>query len=271
MEMARPASLEGVLEELDAHPEATLLAGGTDVMVEVNLRHLRPERVVALRRVPELHEWSGGWMGAGVTYRRMVQGGVRALAEAARTVGSEQIRAVGTLGGNLGTGSPAGDTLPVLAALDARVVLASSQGRRRLPWDAFLLGPKLTARRPGEVILGVELPPETPAAQGFSKIGGRRAMTVSVVSCCVVREESGATRVALGAVGPTVVRCRRAEELVSGERRPSSAALAEFERLVSAEVAPITDHRSTAAYRRHAAGILARRTLERLLGEWREA
>jgi CO/xanthine dehydrogenase FAD-binding subunit len=266
MEVCRPTTLDEALSCLAAHPHATVLAGGTDLMVEVNLAHRRPEVVVSLRHVPELAVWDERVIGATVTYARMEGGGLPALAQLARTVGSPQIRAVGTLGGNLGTASPAGDTLPLLAALDAHVLLASAQGRRRLRWDAFLTGPKRTALRPGELIVGVELPEEIPDRQAFAKVGMRQAMVVAAVSCCVVRAGDGTTRVALGAVGPTVLRAPDAEALVSAEHAPSDAALEEFRRLVGKAVAPITDHRSTAEYRRHAAGVIARRTLERCLG-----
>lgn len=265
MQISRPRDLPGAVEDLASDPQATLLAGGTDLMVDVNLAHRRPAAVIALRRVAELAEWDRGFIGAGVTYVRMCTGPVRGLAELARTVGSPQIRATGTLGGNLGTASPAGDTLPFLAAVDAEVVLVSRDGERRLPWDAFLLGPKRTARRDGELILGVRLPASLPARQAFAKIGPRQAMAIAIVNCCVVRDDDGTTRVALGAVGPTVLRARAAEELVSSPTRPTPAMLDEFQRLVSDEVAPITDHRATADHRRHAAGILARRTLERCL------
>ena len=266
MEYLRPRDLDEALGALAAHPDATLLAGGTDLMIEVNLAHHRPDPVIGLRRVPELAEWQDGFVGAMVTYARMERDGPRALAELARTVGSPQIRATGTLGGNLGTASPAGDTLPFLAALDAHVVLASRAGRRRLRWDEFLLGPKQTALRPGELVVGVEVPEEVPARQAFAKVGVRQAMVIATVNCCVVRADDGTTRVALGAVGPTVLRAREAEALISAEARPSGSALEEFERLVSKEVRPITDHRSTESYRRRAAGVLARRTLERCLG-----
>ena len=265
MRIERPRDLDDLLDVVDADPDATLLAGGTDLMVQVNLAHARPESVVALRRVTELAEWQDGQIGAGVTYRRMEAAPHRALAELARTVGSPQIRATGTLGGNLGTASPAGDTLPFLAAVEAWVVLASRSGERRLTWDEFLVGPKANALRPGEVILGVELPERVPERQAFAKVGVRQAMVIAVVNCCVVRDEDGTTRVALGAVGPTVVRARAAEELASSQRQLTSAALERFQQLVADEVAPITDHRGTEAYRRHAAGILARRTLERCL------
>ena len=147
---------------------------------------------------------------------------------------------------------------------DASVVLASSSGRRSLRWDEFLLGPKRTARRPGELILGVELPDQVPARQAFAKIGVRQAMVIATVSCCVTRFDDGEIRVALGAVGPTVLRARHAEAFLSDHPDRSDDDLAGFARIVASEVQPITDHRSTEAYRRHAAGVLARRTLERV-------
>ncbi len=262
----RPNDLDEALEAVAAHPEATVLAGGTDLMVEVNYSHLRPQTVVAVRRVEELREWDGSFMGAGVTYQRMEQGPLKALAEAARTVGSPQIRSVGTLGGNLGTASPAGDSLPFLAALNASVVLRSKNGERTLRWDEFIVGPKKTALVAGELIIGALLPEEVPERQAFAKIGIRNAMVIAVASCCLLRAEDGTTAVALGSVGPTPVRVPRAEEMISAESAPSSAALDEFQRLVSEEVSPITDHRSTEAYRRHASGVLARRLLEEVLG-----
>lgn len=264
MEIIRPDGLDEALAALAFMPDADLLAGGTDLMVEVNLAHHRPEQVIALRRVPELQEMSDRWIGAGVTFARLEQSPHAALAELARTVGSPQIRAAGTIGGNLGTASPAGDSHPWLAALDASVVLASADGRRTLRWDEFLLGPKRNARRPGELILGVELPDRLPTGQAFAKIGVRQAMVIATVSCCVVRFDDGETRVALGAVGPTVLRARTAEAFLADHPTPADDHLATFARLVADEVRPITDHRSTETYRRHAAGVLARRTLERV-------
>jgi CO/xanthine dehydrogenase FAD-binding subunit len=266
VDIARPTTLSSALDALASDPSATLLAGGTDLMVAVNLQHLRPPSVVALRRVDELRELSPVWIGAGVTYAQLERDDRhRALMELSRTVGSPQIRAVGTVGGNLGTASPAGDALPFLAAMDATVVLVSADGERRLAWHDFLLGRKRTALRPGELILGVEVPSPDGSRQAFAKVGIRRSMVIATVNCCVVRDEDGATRVALGAVGPTILRARRAEELVSSEPSPSTALLDEFQRTVAEEVAPITDHRSTADYRRHAVAVLARRTLERCL------
>lgn len=243
----------------------TPLAGGTDLMVDVNFAHSRPERVVALRRVPELAEWDGPRIGAGVTWRRIEQTGPRALAQAARTVGSPQIRNAGTIGGNVGTASPAGDGLPFLVAVDARIELTSTAGSRQLAWDDFFTGVKRTARRPDELITAVFLPPELPERHEFGKIGVRNAMVIATVCCVVTRRSDGTTTVALGSVAPTPMRARRAEEMISQAKDPSEADLDEFARLVSEEVSPITDHRSTERYRRHASGVLARRLLERCL------
>lgn len=265
MDTLLPQTLDEALAAARAHPDATVLAGGTDLMVSVAYHSLRPSAVIAVRRVPELKEWDSRFIGAGVTYDRMERGPLPALAQAARTIGSPQIRNAGTLGGNLGTASPAGDSLPFLAALDAEVVLRSESGERLLRWDEFITGPKRTAREPGELIIGARLPEAIPARQAFAKIGTRSAMVIAVVSCCVIRADDGTTRVALGSVGPRTVRARAAEAMISAESRPSPAAIDEFARLVSDEVSPITDHRSTAAYRRHASGILARRLLERVL------
>ncbi len=263
LEMYRPTSLRETLQIVGEHPNALLLAGGTDVMVEINLRHRRPEVVVSLRRVGELMESGKRFIGSGVTYATLEGSPHPALAEAARTVGSPQIRAMGTIGGNLGTASPAGDALPFLVAAEATVLLASAEDTRRLPIEEFLVGPKRNALLPGEVIVGVELDDGVPRAQAFSKVGVRQAMVIAMVSACVLREEDGATRVAIGAVGPKVLRARAAEDLVIGAPLGTEV-LEEFQALVSQASRPIDDHRGTADYRRHAVGVVARRCLERV-------
>lgn len=265
MEIVHPDSLEEALDALAAWPDATVLAGGTDLMVEVNFDLRHPERVVSVRRLEELRELTPTWIGSGVTHARLEESGWPGLAEAAHTVGSPQIRNAGTIGGNVATASPAGDTLPFLAAVDATIVVRSREGRRSIPWEEFFVGVKRTSLRPGELIEGIELREDLPARQGFSKVGRRSAMVIAIVSACVTRDDDGTTTVALGAVAPTVIRARRAEEMISSEKVPSEAALDEFQRLVSEEIRPITDIRASADYRRHAAGIIARRTLERLL------
>lgn len=262
MEIVRPGSLEEALAALASHPGALVLAGGTDVMVDINLKHLRPEVVIAIAKLPELQEIDATFIGAGVTFARLADSPHRALAEAARTVGSPQIRATGTIGGNLGTASPAGDSLPFLVAAGAGVVLASEGDRRTVPIQRFLVGPKENDLRPDELILGVVLPDSVPERQAFSKVGVRQAMTIAITNVCVLLGD-GEARVAIGAVGPTVLRASEAERLIREESLTPSV-LNEFQRLVGDAARPLTDHRATAEYRRHAVGIIARRALERV-------
>lgn len=265
LDFERPGDVAEAVELLAERPDAVPLAGGTDLMVEVNAGVARPSAVIGLRRLDELKEWSGNRIGAGVTYRRLEREAPRALAQASRTVGSPQIRSAGTIGGNVGTASPAGDTLPFLAAVGASVELASTRGRRTVPIGEFITGVKQTARRDEELITAVVLPEDLPARQEFAKVGVRNAMVISMVSACVLRWEDGRVASAFGAVGPVPVAAPDADEVVSGEARPSPAALAEFRTRVEAAVRPITDHRGTERYRRHAAGVLAVRLLERCL------
>lgn len=272
-----PDTVEAAVGHLADHPQASVLTGGTDLMVEVNEGHRRPDgNVVVVNRIPELRSWrrdeSSVTIGAAVTYREIETGPLArlapALAEASRTVGSPQIRNAGTLGGNLGTCSPAGDGLPVLAALDATVELASSAGRRTMTVAEFMVGPKRTALRPGELIVSTTVP-VTDGWQGYAKVGVRNAMVIAVASACVVldRTERRAA-IALGSVGPTILRCPEAEALLGtsidwATLRVEEAALHEIASAVSAASRPITDHRSSAEYRRHAVGVLARRLVRR--------
>ena len=261
MQAHHPTSLEeAVLAVADG---ATPLAGGTDLMVEINFRHTTPDHVVGLRRVEELGEWSGNRIGAAVTWRRLERGGPRALAQAARTVGSPQIRNAGTIGGNLATASPAGDGHPFLVAVDASIEAVSPTSVRSIPWSEFFTGVKKTSLASDELVSAVLLPSDLPEHQEFGKVGVRNAMVISTVCAVVTRRDDGVTTVGLGSVAPTPMRARRAEEMISSVSRPSDGDLAEFARLVSEEVSPITDHRSTEEYRRHAAGVLCRRLLER--------
>ncbi len=263
MDVVHPKSLDDALVGLEEG--VTPLAGGTDLMVEVNFGRVDPQKVMGLRRLAELQEWEGPRIGAGVTWRRIEELGPRGLAEAARTVGSPQIRNAGTIGGNLGTASPAGDGHPFLAAVDAVVELTASGSTRLVPWSQFFVGVKRTDRRPDELITAVHLPEHLPERQAFGKIGVRNAMVIATVNCVVTRAEDGRTTVALGSVATTPMRAERAETMISSVTSPTESDLAEFQRLVSEEVRPITDHRSTGEYRRHGAGVLARRLLERCL------
>ncbi|HSP27221.1 MAG TPA: xanthine dehydrogenase family protein subunit M [Ilumatobacteraceae bacterium] len=274
-----PDTVDEAVECLAAEPSATLLAGGTDLMVEVNDGHRRPSgSVVVVNRIPELRSWRHDPMagsvtiGAAVSYREMLEGPmasmVPALAQAARTVGSPQIRNVGTLGGNLGTCSPAGDGLPVLSALDAVIELASVDGRRRVSVGDFMVGVKRTALAPGELIVSITVP-VVDGWQGYAKVGVRNAMVIAVASVCVVLDRADSSvGVALGSVGPTILRCPDAEEHLAASLDwatldAAPADLDRFASLVSAASRPITDHRSSAEYRRHAVGVLARRLVRR--------
>jgi CO/xanthine dehydrogenase FAD-binding subunit len=266
-----PKNINEVTRLLVDEPDATLLGGGTDVMVEVNFNHRKPRTVVALRHVAELREWTidnaSGTVriGALVPYKEMESGelsrALPALAQAARTVGSPQIRAAGSIGGNLGTCSPAGDSLPVLAALDAIVHVASTSGQRDLSFSEFMVGPKRNSLQPGELITGVTVPVQR-GRQGYAKVGVRNAMVISVASACFAYQD-GTVRLALGSVGPTIIRCTEAERFAhdnvdeNGRFTPEQAR--EFGQIASGESRPIDDHRSTAAYRRHAIGVLTER------------
>lgn len=284
MSVLVPTSLETALVALAADPDAHLLAGGTDLMVEVNFGHRRPESVIAVNRIEELRHWSidldagAVRIGAAATYTELMTSEVAALVpaltEAARTVGSPQIRNAGTVGGNVGTCSPAGDTLPVLAALGATVELASLSGTRTLPFAEFMVGPKRTARRPDEIVTAVTVP-IVDGWQGFAKVGTRNAMVIAVCNAALVVDRRAASvTVAMGSVGPTMMLAPEASAFVHdkidwealrlvGEPDEVDDVVREFGARCSAAASPIDDHRSTADYRRHAVGVLAGRLLRR--------
>jgi CO/xanthine dehydrogenase FAD-binding subunit len=279
-----PRTLAEALEARAAHPEATPVAGGTDLMVAVNFGRVRPEALLDLSRVDELAGWErvdGSLrIGSGMTFARIARelAGLAALAQAARSVGSPPIRNRATLGGNLGTASPAGDSVPALAAHGADVLVASVRGERRLRWDEFLLGPKRTALAEDELIVGVELPlVDGPAS--FAKVGTRNAMVIAIASASLLLDP-GARRVrlALGSVAPTVVRALEAEAFAEAAvdwddpQRPLPEKTArEFGALAGTAAHPIDDVRGSAAYRRRAVEVLARRALTRALDDRREA
>lgn len=359
-------TLSEACEMLAENPEAEVLAGGTDFMVEVNYRHRSPKAVVAINRVHEIAGWrledsgssrvgggdgetgDGGeassvgagnagtgdakadaegygtlWIGANMTYTEMAAPAfarlLPALTQAARTVGSPQIRNAGTIGGNLGTASPAGDTLPVLAALDAKVSLRSAEGSRELALSDFITGPKQTALQQGEIIEGVRVPlaamPVGAAGDGdrdkegssrrqgggdlphwneavnhsddgssgsnsstigrgeFLKVGTRNAMVISVAGLALIaRHDIQRVCVGLGSVAAVPVRPTEAEEWISSrldwqQRSPLDPGDVEtFGEMVAEAASPIDDHRSTAVYRSHAIGVMAKRALVRTFG-----
>jgi len=278
VEILAPDTWEQALAMKAAQPDAIPIAGGTDLMVALNFDRARPQAILDLTRVTELRDWGTDdgrlRIGAGVTYTRLIEElGERlpGLAIASRTVGSPQIRNRGTVGGNLGTASPAGDGLPPLYVSDAEVELASATGTRRLPVAEFVTGPKRQAARDDELIAAFHLPAAT-GAQQFAKIGTRNAMVIAVCSLSLaVWPERRAVCACIGSAGPTPIRAGEAEAFIAGVldeeglwegRGPlSRAALERFGELVAAAAAPIDDVRGSAAYRRHALGVLARRLL----------
>jgi|SRR6266550_8848529 len=287
MEVLVPHTLEEALAIKAQRPEAIPLAGGTDLMVDLNFGRLRPTAIVDLSQVGELavlRQANGEvFLGAGVTYATIVKEMTtfKPLVQASRSVGSPQIRNRGTVGGNLGTGSPAGDALPVLAAYNAMVVLRSQgRGERSLPWHTFLTGPKKTAIAPDELIVGARWR-RLRGPGSFSKIGTRNAMVIAVAGLClVVDEEQRQVNVALGSVGPTIIRATQAEEhlaaalTTAGSWDDRSAPLTEewldeFAELVAGAAQPLDDVRGTAAYRRHGCRVLARRAIGWALNERR--
>ena len=262
MEVHTPRTLDEALRLKSELPEARVVQGGTDVLVELNFGRSRPEALVNLAELEELRGWSreadGVRLGAGLTYteamRAELAGLFPALAEASRTVGSPQIRNRGTIGGNLGTASPAGDALPPLLVERAQVEIASVRGVRTLPLEEFLLGVKRNALEPDELVVSVRVDPSG-ASQTFMKVGPRNAMVIAVCSLAVVVDpEAGEVRAAFGSAAVTATRVTV----------PLADAASLPERVAEA-ASPIDDVRATAAYRRHALRVLAGRALERCL------
>ena len=278
MELLQTDRWPEALELKAAYPDAVPIAGGTDLMVELNFDRIRPQVVLDVTRIPELIEW---WpengrlrVGAGVTYARlMAELGehLPGLAIASRTVGSPQIRNRGTVGGNLGTSSPAGDALPPLFAADAEIELASRAGTRRIPVTEFVTGPKRNCLADDELIAAFHVA-RAEGPQQFAKIGTRNAMVIAVCSLALsIRPERQDVTACLGSAGPTPIRCTEAERFIAGALDEHAlwstraaipdVVLGGFGELVERAARPIDDVRGTARYRHHALGVLARRTL----------
>jgi CO/xanthine dehydrogenase FAD-binding subunit len=278
VDFLRPGTWADALAAKAEHPDAVPIAGGTDVMVELNFDHRRPPALLDLTRIAELAEWAPAGdrirLGAGVPYARIItELGARlpGLAMASRTVGSPQIRNRGTVGGNLGTSSPAGDAHPALLACDADVELESVRGTRTVPVAEFYTGVKRNVLAPDELIAAVRLAPAR-GPQQFSKVGTRNAMVIAVCAFGLSLDPTeGRVGAAIGSAAPTPRHAADAETFLSGElaehRRWESpgplpdTVVRRFGDLVAAAAAPIDDVRGTAGYRRHALAVLARRTL----------
>jgi len=257
-----PRALDEALRLKAEKPGALPIQGGTDVMVALNFDRVRPEVLLNLNEVSELRSWSrenGTFrLGSGLTYTDLMTGppaeAMPALVEASRTVGSPQIRNRGTIGGNLGTASPAGDALPPLLIEGAEIELASVRGTRLVPLTEFLVGPKRKALALDELIVAAVVRPSG-QPQTFMKVGPRNAMVIAVVSLALVADrERGEIRASFGSAGPVsgLVSCPIATADVLPEQ-------------VAAAASPIDDVRGTAVYRRHALRVLTHRALERCL------
>ncbi|WP_369134351.1 xanthine dehydrogenase small subunit [Modestobacter sp. I12A-02662] len=258
-EFVRPTSLAETLDLLAARPEALLLAGSTDWGVDVNLRAARAALVVAIDRLPELRTFDAGSdvldIGAALTLtevEELVQGRVPLLSELFPQFASRLIRNGATFGGNLGTGSPIGDTPPALLALDASVVLASAAGEREVLLAEYFTGYRTSVRRPGELIRAVRIPLPQPGLVGFYKIAKRRFDDISSVAVGFGLDvEDGVVRrarIGLGGVAATPVRARATEEALTGRPWDDGTVL-EAARVMATEGTPLDDHRASAAYR----------------------
>jgi CO/xanthine dehydrogenase FAD-binding subunit len=262
MEVLTPRTFEEALRLKAEHPYAVPIQGGTDLMVALNFDATRPEAILDLNGVAELRGFGreNGTLrlGAGLTYTELLEaplaGELPALAEASRTVGSPQIRNRGTIGGNLGTSSPAGDALPPLLVENAQLELASAGGRRRVPLAEFVVGPKRNTLAEDELIVAAIVEPSG-QRQTFMKVGPRNAMVIAVCSLALVADrERGELRASFGSAGPV-------PGLVVA---PLDDADGLPDRVVAA-ASPIDDVRGTAAYRLHALRVLVGRALERCL------
>lgn len=274
MDFLRPETWQEALARKAERPDAVPIAGGTDVMVEINFDHRRPPALLDLTRIPALTRWerdeNGIRIGANVTYTRVIEelgADLPGLAMASRTVGSPQIRNRGTIAGNLGAASPAGDTHPILLASNASVEAESVRGTRLIPAADFYLGVKRHALAPDELIRAVHMPTNL-GPQQFSKIGTRNAMVIAVCSFALALDVT-ARRVGtgIGSAAPTPRRAPAAEDFAAAalpweSRDPIPEGVStRFGELVSQAASPIDDVRGSAAYRRHALSVMARRNL----------
>ncbi|WP_157244534.1 FAD binding domain-containing protein [Nonomuraea typhae] len=282
MEFLRPTTWAEALAAKAVRPEAVPIQGGTDVMVEINFDVHRPPALLDLNQVAELATWSREGdtyrVGAGLPYVTIIEelGGVLpGLAQAARTVGSPQIRNRGTVGGNLGAASPAGDSHPPLLAAGAAVEVESRErGVRMIPAHEFYLGVKRSALQADELIRAVHVE-AAGGPQYFSKVGTRNAMVIAVCSFALAlhpRERRVGT--GIGSAAPTPRRALEAEDFLAHEldwdARLDSALLKRFGELCAQAASPIDDVRGTADYRRHAIAVMARRTLTWAWNDYRK-
>ena len=249
--LKRPRNLAQALAMMRDDGPLTPLAGCTDIYVNLQFGTARERRYIDLWPLEELRGISADKqtlrIGALNTFSEVIASSLvrkrlPMLVAAAREVGGRQIQNRATLAGNIANASPAGDSLPVLAAADATIVLVSAAGERRVPFTAFYTGYRTTVRREDELILAVDIP-RVEGRQWWRKVGTRRAQAISKVMMAGVRS-TGQVRIAVGSVAPTVLRLRKTEQSLAG-----GAPLADALRVLAQEITPIDDIRSTAEYR----------------------
>jgi CO/xanthine dehydrogenase FAD-binding subunit len=274
MEFLRPTTWAEALAIKAELPDARPIAGGTDVMVDLNFGRSRPPALMDLTAIPDLagFDRDGGVVriGAAMSYTRIIAElgtALPGLAIAARTIGSPQIRARGTVGGNLGSASPAGDAHPPLLAGGASVEVESARGARLVPIGDFFVRPKVSVLEPDELVRAVRVAPAD-GPQQFAKVGTRNAMVIAVCSFALALHPSRrCAGTGVGSAAPTPLRAREAEDFLAAELdwdsrgRLGEGVAGRFGELVAAAASPIDDVRGTAGYRRHALSVLARRTL----------
>jgi len=256
--------------------KAAVLAGGTDLVPQLNYYEIKPGALVYIGELGlDYVKEEGGKLviGAGTTVAHLLANSLVAekfgvLAAAAHTHASPAIRTVATIGGNLGTASPAGDLIPSLMVMDAEVILASARGERAVPIKDFFTGPGETVRAADELIVEIQVP-LLPGKAVFKKIGRRKAQTCSLVSAAARLEMDGkvckAARIVLGSMAPTPIRCPKAEAMLKGKAL-DEALIAECAAQAVAESCPITDQRATAWYRQKAGTALVSRALAEAAG-----
>lgn len=273
-----PATLNDVYALLSERGRSIrIFAGGTDLMVLMNAHMLDESDFLDIWRVDELRgivdEGNALRIGALTTYTELINSEliktcVPALVEASRTIGAIQIQNRGTIGGNIVNASPAGDSLPVLSAYDAEVEVGSTRGTRRVAFNEFYTGYRRTVLQPDELVLGVRIPKLQPREQDFFwKVGTRRAQAISKTVMSAKARIAGRSidsiSISVGSVAPTVIRARKTEKLLAGAEI-TNAAIEQARRMITEEIAPITDLRSTEHYRRTVTGNVLAKFLRKL-------
>ena len=272
-DLLRPPTLVGALEMMATLEYAMPIAGGTDVVPLFRDVGCKPVHLIDLGLIPELNGImeEGGKILIGPTTThaqllasKVIEEKVPALHDAARWIGSVQIRNRGTVGGNLCNASPAADTAPPLLVVRAEAQISSLEDARWIPLRELFAGPKMTVLEPDELLTGLRFTPTAHSGSSFQRIGRRKGFTLSVVNAAVYVERDGdklkEARIALGSVAPTPIRVPRVEDHIRGKKM-SESMIEEAAKECTGEARPIDDVRGTAEYRRDMVGVLVKRAM----------